>query len=189
MILAAATAEPSRGWGGPIAILAAFAVFRMLMPGLRRLWDKIQNPSPTPALPTAERVKAKATVGVTPNDTPDTPEPEEGWWGRIVEVGGHRYRQARQVMATGSHELPPDDEPDAPAEDPEIDLALDDEQEDKPDRPETVNEFITRVDTGNVSDGLIASAVMKRYGGSESTARRRIRSVRADKRGKLQNAE
>lgn len=176
MLLAATAAEPARGWAGPVAILAAFVAFRLLMPVMRRLRDKINNPSPTLELPTAERVKVKATVGFT---EPEPVEPERGWWGEIVERGGHRYRQARQVMATGSHVLPPaDDEPDA---DLEIDLALD-EDDDSPaeeveERTETVEEYITRARRIGAPYSRILRTVVAHYGVSESTAKRRIREV------------
>lgn len=177
MLYAAASAEPSRGWGGPIAILAAFAAFRLLMPLMRQLRDKIGNPSPPPALPAAERVKVQSTVGFT---EPEPDEPEEGWWGRIVEVGGHRYRQVRQVMATGSHELPPDDdEPDEAGEDPAIDLALDDEPEpdSEEERGETVEEYIGRAREMQVPYNQIKRVVIANYDVSESTAKRLIKRV------------
>jgi hypothetical protein len=176
MLFAAATAEPSRGWGGPLALLAAFVVFRMLMPGMRKLRDKIINPSPTPALPTAERVKVKATVGVTP-DEPS--EPEVGWWGRIREVGGERFRQAEQVWRTGDHELPPDD--DEPGEDPAIDLALDDEEPEEEERGEPAEEYIARALDLGIPYNQIVKVLMDHYDISRSTAKRRIGEVRAER--------
>jgi hypothetical protein len=172
MFLAVAAAEPNRGWGGPLAILAAFALFRVVvMPVGRWVMAKIGNPSPTPALPTAERVKVEATVGFT---EPEPVEPESGWWGRIVERGGHRFRQAEQVWRTGDHELPPaDDEPDG---DPEIDLALDEEEPEE--RGETAEEYIARARRLGISHGQIVKVLMEYYGiNSESTAKRRIREV------------
>jgi hypothetical protein len=141
------------------------------MPVSRWVMAKIQNPSPTPALPTAERVKVKATVGFT---EPEPNEPESGWWGRIVERGGHRFRQAEQVWRTGDHELPPaDDEPD---EDPDIDLALDEEEPEE--RGETAEEYIARARRLGISHGQIVKVLMEHYGiNSESTVKRRIREV------------
>lgn len=179
MLYAAASAEPSRGWGGPIALVAAYLIFRVgQYVATRRGWIKIDNPSPPPALPTAERVKVQSTVGFT---EPEPDEPEEGWWGRIVEVGGHRYRQVRQVMATGSHELPPDDdEPDEAGEDPAIDLALDDEPapEGEEERGETIEEYIGRALGLGIPYNQIVKVLIDHYGVSRSTAKRRIGEAR-----------
>jgi hypothetical protein len=179
MFLAVAAAEPNRGWGGPLAILAAFVAFRLLMPLMHRLRAKIGNPSPPPALPTAERVKVKATVGVTPDEPA---EPEDGWWGRIVEIGGVRVRQARQVMATGSHVLPEADEPD---EEPygDIDLDLDnkemaDDEEDE-ERVDTAEEYIGRALGLGIPYNQMVKVLIDHYGVSRSTAKRRISEVRA----------
>jgi hypothetical protein len=180
-MLLATAAEPARGWGGPIALLAAFLIFRIVvMPAGRWVMSKIGNPSPPPALPTAERVKAQATVGSTSDGST---EPEVGWWGRIVEVGGVRVRQARQVWRTGSHELPAADDPDEdlnidPDTDPDIDLALDGEEDDD----ETVEEYIARARGLKLPYNQIVKVIMEYYDLTEATAKYRIRKVDADLR-------
>jgi hypothetical protein len=171
MLLAAAT-EPTRGWGGPAALLAAFLIFRVVvMPAGRWVMSKIGNSSPTPALPTAERVKAQATVGVTEDGSIGS---DAGWWGRIVEIGGVRARQAQQIWRTGSHELPPADDPEESeaGEDPEIDLALDDDDE-----GETVEEYITRARGLKLPYNQIVKVVMRYYDLTEPAAKYRIRKV------------
>jgi hypothetical protein len=171
-MLLAATTEPARGWGGPIALLAAFLIFRIVvMPAGRWVMSKIGNPSPPPALPAAERVKAQATVGSTGDGSSG---PEAGWWGRIVEVGGVRVRQAQQIWRTGSHELPPADEPegDEPDEDPEIDLALEEDEE-----GETVEQYIHRARDLKLPYNQIVRVIMQYYDLTEPTAKYRIRKV------------
>lgn len=178
MLYAVASAEPNRGWGGPIALLAAFVIFRIVvMPAGRWVMSKIANPSPPPALPAGSRLKAQATVGVTDDEPADT---EVGWWGRIVEIGGVRVRQAQQVWRTGSHELPPAEPDEEPDEDPEIDLPLDDEDDDE---GESVEEYIGRARDLKVPYNQIVKVVMEYYDLSESTAKRRIRDVDAARRG------
>jgi hypothetical protein len=174
-MLLAATTEPPRGWGGPIALLTAFLIFRVVvMPAGRWVMSKIGNPSPPPALPTAERVKAQATVGSTDDGSNGS---EVGWWGRIVEVGGVRARQAQQIWRTGSHELPPADEPEEEAgEDLEIDLALDDDD----DEGETVGEYITRARALKLPYNQIVKVIMEYYDLTEATAKYRIRKVDAE---------
>jgi hypothetical protein len=178
MLLAAAT-EPARGWGGPAALLAAFLIFRVVvMPAGRWVMSKIGNSSPTPALPPAERVKAQATVGVTDDGSGS----DAGWWGRIVEVGGVRVRQAQQVWRTGSHELPPadDGEDDDLDEDPEIDLALDEDEPDDEDEGETVEQYIARARDLKLPYAQIVRVVMEYYDLTEPAAKYRIRKVDAE---------
>lgn len=180
MLLAAAT-EPARGWGGPIALLAAFLIFRVVvMPAGRWVMSKIENPSPPPALPTAERVKAQATVGSTDDGSN---EPEAGWWGRIIEVGGVRVRQAQQILRPAAHGLPPANNPenDDLNEDPDIDLALDDDSEPDEDdgEGETVEEYIARARRLQLSYAQILRVVMEYYDLTEPAAKYRIRKVDA----------
>jgi hypothetical protein len=178
VLYAAASAEPARGWGGPVALLVAFLIFRIVvMPAGRWVMSKIGNPSPTPALPTAERVKAQATVGVTDDGSGS----DAGWWGRIVEVGGVRVRQAQQVWRTGSHELPPadDDEDDDLEEDPEIDLALDEDEPEDEGEGETVEQYIHRARDLKLPYAQIVRVVMEYYDLTEPAAKYRIRKVDA----------
>lgn len=162
MTLSAAATQPGRSWSWLIALGVAYVVFRLVAPWLR----KIRNPSPTPALPRGQRVKVQATVGVTEDEPTD--EPEVGWWGRIREVGGVRFRQAQQIVTTGSHELPP------AAEVEDVDVPLDDEVEEQ---TETIEEYVARLRTLGVAHNEIVRLAVRHYAVSESTAKRRIREV------------
>jgi hypothetical protein len=100
MTALAAAAEPSRGWGGPVAILVAFAVMYLI----HRIVQYREGHSPPP--PGHARIGAKPQV----SEVPGTNDTDRGtnWWGRIVtdETG----QRVRQVWKTGSSELPADDE-------------------------------------------------------------------------------
>lgn len=160
MILSAA-AEPGRSWSWLLAALAAYGLFLLGT----RIYNKIKNPSPTPAIEGVRRTKVQATVGVT---DPEPAEPAEvGWWGKIVEKGGVRFRQAKQIAATGSHELPPDD----------VDVPLDDEAEDDAEEVEAIEDYVVRARDLKVPYNQIVRVVVEHYGASESTAKRRIREV------------
>jgi len=161
-MLLAAEAQAPRSWAGLIALGAAYVLFRVGA----YLWLKIKNPSPTPALPGVRRTKVQATVGVAD----DEPEAEVGWWGRIVEVGGVRLRQAQQIVKTGSHELPPADD------DEDVDVPLDDEG-DEDEAGEGLEEYVARARDLRVPYNQIVRVVVEHYGVSESTAKRRIREV------------
>jgi hypothetical protein len=177
MILAAAAAQPARSWAGLLALAAAYVVFRVGT----YVWTNIKSPSPPPAIEGVRRVKVQATVGVTP-DEPTADPAEVGWWGRIREVGGVRFRQAQQVVKTGSHELPAEDEAE-PEGDTEVDLALDDEPAEGDDDGEAVEEYIARARKLRVPYSQIVRVVVELYGVSESTAKRRIRDVDDARRG------
>lgn len=169
MILSAPAAD-HRSWSWLIAALVAYGLFLLLTPLIR----KIKNPSPTPALEGVKRTKVQATVGVT-EDEPTEPA-EIGWWGRIVERGNVRVRlqQAKQIMATGSAELPDPDE--------EVDVPLDDEAEEED--GEKIEEYIVRARDLRVPYNQIVRVVVEYYGVSESTAKRRIREVDEARRPK-----
>lgn len=207
MLYAAASAETPRGWGGPLALLAAFVIFRVVvMPVSRWVMSKIGNPSPPPALPAGSRKKVQSTVGFT-DDEPD--RVRDYSWGRIgyerrreiaeepeeLPAGADPERptraermrllmaQARQVVTTGSSELPeePDDELEyEPEKDPEIDLDLGYEPE-----RETVNtlpktkalEYITQSRDLMLPYRQIVGVIVDVYAVSESTAKRWIREV------------
>ncbi|MGW5556836.1 hypothetical protein ACWER9_06390 [Micromonospora sp. NPDC003944] len=102
-VLLAATSEPDRGWGGPIAVLIAVVLF-LLFIGIQEYRD----PSPTEDEGSGVSVNPKVN---TVSDTDDTGR-DTGWWGRIRVVGGRRVRVV--------DELPVDDE---------LDLDLDDDEE------------------------------------------------------------
>lgn len=167
-------APAHRSWDWLIAVLIAYGLFLFFAPYLRKLVDKIKNPSPPPAIEGVRRTKVQATVGVT-EDEPNEPA-EVGWWGRIVEVGGLRFRQAKQIMATGSHELPDDDGED-------IDVPLDDPAPEADDTAEMMG-YIRDARRMQVPYKYIVDVVMKTYGVSESTAKRRIREVDEARRPK-----
>lgn len=197
MILTA-SAEPSRGWGGPLAILAAFVIFRVVvMPVGLWVMGKIKSPSPPPALPAGSRKKVQATVGVSR----DEPRRDRHYaWGAIgyeqpgeiepyeepAERPGwrHRLAQARQVMTTGSHVLPePDVEPEPPEDD--IDLALDGEPEGVDDEPaEPIEKYIDRALDLGIPYNQMVKVLIDHYGVSKSTAKRRIGEVRTTRNTK-----
>jgi len=162
MILAAA--EAPRSWSWLIAVLVAYGLFLLFTPLIR----KIRNPSPPPAIEGVRRTKVQASVGVT-EDEPAEPA-EVGWWGRIVESGGYRFRQAKQIMATGGLEGLDEES------DEEVDLSLDDEAEDD-EQGEKIEEYIARARGLRVPYNAIVRVVVDYYGVSESTAKRRIREV------------
>lgn len=162
MITIAVAADPHRSWAWLAAVLAAYGLFLLFTPLIR----KIRNPSPPPAIEGVRRTKVQATVGVT-KDEPTEPA-EIGWWGRIVEKGGVRYRQAKEIMATGGLAEPADDE--------DVDVPLDDEPEDD-EQDEKIEEYIARARGLRVPYNSIVKVVVQYYGVSESTAKRRIREV------------
>ncbi|GAA2696599.1 hypothetical protein GCM10010437_051600 [Actinoplanes palleronii] len=135
-------------------------------------FDKIKNPSPTPELPTAERVKVQSTVGVTEAEPDEPTEPARDWWGEAREVGGHWYR----VFRTSDRKLPEAHE--EPEGDSEIDLPLDDDEpepEAVEERQETLEEYIARARRIGAPYNRIVAVAVDHYGISESTAKRRIR--------------
>lgn len=155
-----AAAEAHRSWSWLIAALVAYGLFLFFAP----LIKKIKSPSPTPSIEGVRRTKVQATVGVT-EDEPAEPA-EIGWWGRIVEKGGVRWRQTKQIMATGSHELPEEPGPEA-----------EDEAAEDDDEGEKIEEYIVRARDLRVPYNQIVRVVVEYYGVSESTAKRRIREV------------
>lgn len=163
-----APAADHRSWAWLAAALAAYGLFLLLTPLIR----KIRFPSPPPAIEGVRRTKVQATVGVT-DDEPTEPA-EVGWWGRIVEVGGVRMRQAKQIMATGGLEDPAEDEPDD-----DVDIPLDDEEQ-----GEKIEEYIARARDLRVPYNQIVKVVVDHYGVSESTAKRRIKEVDEARRPK-----
>ncbi len=160
----AAAQEAQRGWGGPLALLAAAAGLF----ALHVVVTKIRNPSPTPPRGRGQIENPQVEVGSDPAD----PGGDPGWWGRIVEENGVRVRKVQQVWRTGSSELPPapDDEPDG-----EVDLDLED-------NALPIGAWMLARDTGAGTNELIRTAAA-RYRVSESTAKRALREARAADRG------
>lgn len=161
-ILAAgfSTDEPNRGWAGPIALVAAFAFFWLVIRPIYLRYRKIDNPSPPPGEVPEPTVTPQDQAGSDPRVTEET-----GWWGRVVERGGQRYRTFRHIAATGdspAHSEPRDDE---------IDLDLDVELE-------PIEEWIAKADVpGVVYNDLVRTGV-RSYGVSAATVKRRIREHR-----------
>lgn len=169
MLLSAAAAQPHRSWSGVIALVAAYVIFRVGS----WVWSNfVKRPSPARALPGAKPVKVQATVGVDTDRTDDTERGEVDWWGRIREIGGVRLRQAKQVIATGDHELPPAE--DEPADD--VDVPLDDEAEET-DQAETAEEYIARCRDLGVPYVHIVKVVSEQYGLTVDQTKYRIRKV------------
>lgn len=162
-----AAADPHRSWAWLIAALVTYVLFLFFTPLIR----KIRNPSPPPAIEGVRRTKAQATVGVT-KDEPAEPA-EIGWWGRIVEKGGVRYRQAKEIMATGGLAEPAEDG------DEDVDLPLDDDPEEPEgdEQEEKIEDYIARARYLQVPYKQIVRVVVDYYGVSESTAKRRIKEV------------
>jgi hypothetical protein len=155
--------DAHRSWAWLAAALAAYGIFLLFTPLIR----KIRNPSPPPAIEGVRPKKVQATVGVT-EDEPAEPA-EIGWWGRIIEKGGVRFRQAQEIMATGGLAEPPEDD--------EVDVPLDDEPDETEDQGEAIEEYIARARGLRVPYNAIVRVVVDHYGVSESTAKRRIREV------------
>ena len=92
MFTFAATTEPHRGWGGPVAILIAVAAF-IAFATLHDVWMRRRDlPSPT---------------GEDDTDRDTTP-----WWGRIIERDGRRVRAAEPA---GDADEDVESEPEEPA--------------------------------------------------------------------------
>jgi hypothetical protein len=158
-ILAAAE-EPTRGWGGPIALAVAVGTWYVFISVFHRVQEarggRRTDPSPTPP---AGRGVSDTTQVRAVSDTADTAR-DTGWWGRIATVAGKRVR-----VIEGTAE--PVDE--------EVDVALDDDEDER----ETEEDVVDRLDRRGVQYHEIVSTLMADFRISESTAKRRIRDARA----------
>jgi hypothetical protein len=133
MVLLAVASEPDRGWGGPLGIAVAFVIFAVG----RWIWLKIHNPSPTPALPTAERVKAQARLGEQARlrsgggGDVDLEKGDKRYsWGGISydkPTFGDRLEGLKDVWRDAANRGAPDEDEVPEDRDPEIDLALDED--------------------------------------------------------------
>jgi hypothetical protein len=159
MTLYAATGTAQQGWAGPLAILAAFATIGALHVFLERR----NNRSPTPPAPGPRRVKAQVSAV---SDTGDT-SADTDWWGRIVTVDGVRMRRFRQVLTTGSSQLPEDEVFDELDE--QIDLELEE--------PNDLDSWLrSNLEAMRYAD--LVREGMFRWNVSASTMKRRIKAVR-----------
>lgn len=148
----AAAAEPTRGWGGPIALALVAALY---VAGAT-LHHHYRGPhSPTEGDDPGIRINAQVR---SVSDTGDT-DRDTGWWGKVFTLpDGRRVRRASPV-----------DE----MVDDELDLALDGEQ------PETMDAAAAQMVADDRPYMEIVRHLMDEYGVSESTAKRAIRTVRA----------
>ncbi|WP_416902777.1 hypothetical protein [Micromonospora echinospora] len=152
----AAADEPSRGWGGPIALLIVVIVY---VTGATIHAHFMPDEDPSPTERGARGVSVKQQVRAV-SDTDDT-TPDTDWWGRIVNIGGRRVRVYDQ-----------------PAADGEVDVALDD---DEADEEETIEDVIAGMLDRGHQYAEIVRHVMEEFEVSEATAKRRIRDVRAER--------
>lgn len=148
-MLIAAASEPQRGWGGPVALVVAVAVFYLFT----LVYDKIKNPSPPPpggAIPktiTAGQSKPRP-IAARPEPVA-TPQPglhqttfpgrkstdDKPWWGRRITLpdGSTLVRSMAHIARTGESPPPePDPEPEPERDDFDDALDLLDESEERP---------------------------------------------------------
>jgi hypothetical protein len=150
----AAAVEPHRGWGGPIAILVAFAVIGLI----HIIQQRRGNPSPTLSAGQVRSVKTQVTEVPDTDDTEDDTDGGE-WWGRIVTINGVRQRVADDDAAA------------AELVDNDLDLPLDEPEDDS--EPETLEGWIC----ANLDRLGYAETVregVRRWRVSERTVKRRI---------------
>ncbi|MEU5945151.1 hypothetical protein ABZ793_06260 [Micromonospora sp. NPDC047465] len=159
MTLAAAE-EPSRGWGGPIALGLVLAVY-IAGATLHDWWMRTRGlPSPTdgddPGVSVNPQVSAVSDTDDTGRDT--------GWWGRLITLP-----DGRRVRSTAPAALV----------DEELDLDLDGAQDEE--EPATIEDVVgTMLDRGHPYAEIVR-AIMEEFEVSEATAKRRIRDVRAER--------
>ncbi|MEU8821786.1 hypothetical protein [Actinoplanes sp. NPDC048796] len=168
-VLAVTAAEPRRGWGGPLAILVAFAVIG-IMHLIKVRNENLKTPSPTPPKPLPRGAKTQVSVV---SDTDDT-DAGTGWWGSIVDLGdGRRVRRVKAVLATGSSRLPEDDEPvDGELVEDDIDLTLD-----EPAEPDSLKAWVAQ-NLGRLGYADLVREGMRLWQVSERTVKRRIADER-----------
>ncbi|WP_139135787.1 hypothetical protein [Micromonospora yangpuensis] len=157
----AAADEPARGWGGPIALALVVALY-VTGTTLHHTWlQRHDDPSPTREADTDTGVNTQVN---SVSDTDDTDRDTTGWWGRIVDVGGHRVR------------LTDRDRPDVD------DDQDDDEDEDQgQDEPATIESVIAQMLDRGHQYAEVVRHVQEEFEVSEATAKRRIRDVRASR--------
>lgn len=174
LILALDDSDPARGWGGPIAIAIAVAIaygIAQLVDYIRSRWFPAGGPSPTPA---AIRDVVDHTVREPVSDTDDTDPDTAPWYGKIITVGGQRFRTLTHIARTGNSPRPAIDKGDDESEvDPEADA-----EADLADEQETIEEYVDRLDGEGVEYMKIVRGAMHYFDVSAATAKRRIREAR-----------
>lgn len=152
-ILLAAADEPSRGWGGPIALGVVIVVY---VAGATLHAHFRPDADPSPAEGDTPGVSVNPQVGAV-SDTDDT-DADTGWWGRIVDRDGRRVRVAEPV-----------DEPD------------DEDGQEDVDESEPIEDVIARMEDRGVTYMGMVRHLMDEFEVSEATAKRRIREVRTER--------
>lgn len=165
-----AAEETSRGWGGPLAMLAAVAIF-ITFATLLDAWQRRRDHSPGEGAGRGGvRVKSQVDTGFDTDDTDDDPGPDTG---RERSGPGAWLRDfGRALWAREDRELDDEDE-----EEP-VDDGQGDEEEDE-EGPETIEGTIRRLTEQGIPYAGIVRVLKREYRISESTAKRRIREVRA----------
>ena len=167
-ILIAAAEEPSRGWGGPIAILVAGALFLLFAVAHDHFYGRAgDDEEPDEALPSPTRRArgvsrdTQVNSGVDTDDTERDTDSDTGWWGQIVNVGGRRVRVTEPV---------------------DVDELDDDGDDQEPEEePVRIEDAIAMLEDRGVPYTEIVRTVREEFEVSESTAKRRIREVRAER--------
>jgi hypothetical protein len=157
VILLAAADDPQRGWGGPIAILIAFAVLGLIHLARQR------SLGPSPTLTSTSGFSAESQVSAVPDTDDIAPDTDGDWWGRIVTIAGVRRR-------VGPGELL-----DEELVDGEVDLALDEPDERE---VETLEDWVYD-NLERMSYGDIVAGGMQRFKVSRRTVTRRIAEAKS----------
>lgn len=189
MLLSAAApsapADQPIGWAGPVALIVACGIFWVFV----LVHRKITNPSPPPPARPGTKALERGHGRDTASDLrPDTRRPELGttrdtkfpgrdttspgpdtnadtsWYGRIVEVGGRRFRTAAHIARTGDSPPP---EPERDDFDDALDLAADD-------GPATAEEWLIQAHDKRVRYGVMVQVLVDDFGRSERSAKRDI---------------
>lgn len=198
MIAIAAASEPQRGWGGPLALLAAVGLFVLFRAAYLR-WGPSPTPPPKreprairrghggePASDLQEAPKggvsgesgepaqytqfpARDTTSPGVDPTPD-PAPEPTTWGQRIRLpdGSTLVRNMAHIARTGNS-LPPAEPRD------DFDDALDLVAEPEPDE---LDEWLVWAAEQDLGYRERVRRAVDRFGDSESTVKRRIRELK-----------
>lgn len=176
-----AAGEQPRGWGGTIALAAAVLAYLLIIH------------SPTLARGAVSGVKSLVrgdadTADTAPDTASDTGRDTDYEWGRIThdtdvdtadtgpDTAPRRGRLARltHILRTGSSLPQAPERSDGDVIEPTEIIVPEPRQE-------TLEEFVLRVDCDTPYMEMVRE-IQRRYGGSEATAKRRIRQARAARR-------